>query len=295
MRLVKKMGRKFRLYIIVECLFLTVYPAICSAYENGRNVILPPGQPRISLPPVKEESEAAQDLRNLKRRRNNRDKKSKFKKITPEAKKTIELEKESLKEKPFLLHMSASLVLPYVKTTGSERERYDVEPTAFYHFFLRPSADQLSDNTTLWTGFRVAPICGSGVYKKVAGRFCFLNFGPMVGVGKISLGTKSIGHNSGTGGEVKRKARLVHSRDGLFAMVGISAQNKQSRMNDAGVGDQKEDLRTEGIAFDSPGIWSEVYYFSIKYNSISSNYFFGLQLGKKKVFAYLGIGMGFWY
>ncbi|MBF0441144.1 MAG: hypothetical protein HQK54_04505 [Oligoflexales bacterium] len=301
----KKMGIKFLSSFLAWGAFVGLTEAKDSVAPSPPRILLPP-PPKESEPPLEEPSELNRKIKEKRKERVEQEKKEENEKKTPEERqieilddKTRRLIKEGSQEKPFQFHMAVSLVLPKIVTSGNERKNYIAEPTAFLHVFIRPSSSQPTDKTEFWTGFRFAPINGTGVYKNNAGRFCFNYFGPMFGIGNFDPPVKE---NSGEklpvnrmqNEEEEKKEEKSYTRWGYFWMSGIALQNRISSVErDREV--PGEDLNSKGADLDVPGIWTEFHFTSFHYNSFGTDYLFGIQMGKGKDIAYIGIAFGLWH
>ena len=267
----------------------------------AQSQILPPGAP-LSMPPADPpEDQLERDMerrRELFRPDQERDDPIPGQPVqTPLEKRQHEqLIKESQTNKSLRLMMAATLAYPRIKTSGKDRRDYTAEPTMLFHAAIRLT-DQAKDNKLDWiTGLRLAPFAGRAVYKEHAGTYGFVYFGPMIGVGKISLVRPA--------GKGKEQAERIgpydpddaetYSRTGWLAAGGLAMQSRFANY-DRGSPAPGEDLSSKSVAFDAPGLWGEFTYTVTYYNAVSINTTGGLQLGKKKTFLYVGLGMGLWY
>ena len=286
-----------RTLLTVLLLWLACLPCTGNAQaESGKNEhILFDVPPQATPPPLETSDSLNSDFKAKRDRRLRRedktfgtvDQRAEKKELTAENTKKIE---EILKDKPLLMHMAASLVLPKITTTGNQRKNYTAEPTAHVHLYLRPSDSKLTENIQVWTGFRLAPFAGSATYQKKSGRYGFTYFGPMLGVGHLTDAPKSVSKEVY---ESKDGLNAFH-RTGYFVMGGVAAQSRESGL-DKGVDPPAKELNTKGAAYDAPGLWFEYTVVSMDYNAVSYNYTVGAQTGEAKAFIYVGFGTGFWY
>ena len=115
----------------------------------------------------------------------------------------------------------------------------------------------------------------------------------MIGIGKFDLAVQSIGYEEAK--KEKNRTSTLYKRSGYLWMSGIAAQTRLGRI-ESGAEAPDDDLNsTKGVAFDFPGIWTEISYHTLYFNVVSVDYLFGLQMGKHKYIAYATIGVGFWY
>lgn len=278
-------------------IMLTALLLLCTnrimAQENAPKVqILPPGSPAQVKPPVVTEEEADQILQEKKRLRREDEERDAPPPPTPALVREQKLAAASQQDLPSRLHMSLTFAATQIKTFGKKRQNYTSDPTALLHVYLRPgSSDQPAGTTRFWTGFRLAPLTGTGVYENIPANYGFVYFGPMIGLGKISPAVASISDDAAKN-PTSRPADFETS--GFFWMSGIAAQSRIGSPPPGGA-TPRDDINTKGVAFDAPGLWTEVTYTSIKYKLYSTNYMFGLQGGNAKLWVYLGMGFGFWH
>ena len=253
-------------------------------------------EPQQTVPPPMESSDTLNA--DFKARREERKSKEQGKTELPgerlkkkeEKSKNVKIVDEILADKPIVMQLAASLVVPSITTYGTQRKNYTAEPTAHVHLYLRPGGSKLNENIQLWTGFRVAPFGGSATYKNVSGRYGFTYFGPMIGMGSLSGAPRSISKELSESAD----GPGAFHRTGFFFMGGIAAQSREAGL-DKGVNPPAGELNKKGVAYDAPGLWLEYSIVSMDYNALSYNYTVGVQTGEAKVFVYVGIGTGFWY
>ena len=277
------MGRIFPLTLVLQA-FATV--ALC----QGGKILLP--EPARIKPPSSRGEEGANE--DYKRRREQLDKRLNIKR-KPKPSPSQELDKKLLQEtlEPVEIKYSLNvhLLASMIQTSGDDRENYYTDPSAGFMFLIKPFNSSDSSSLSLWTGLRSYYFLGGGTYKKNSGRFSFNYIGPTIGIGKIDPGIKFLPKQDSKAEEVD--TGLSHARNGYFALMGIAAQSRQGKAED-GKEDPDDDLNSKSIAFDSPGLWAEIWYSRIKYNAISVNILAGVQMGKDKTFYYFGIGAGGW-
>ena len=260
--------------------------SITANISYGQDTITPPQNPRPPRPPVTTDEDAYYDLQRLKKRRKLRESKTKPLHTKPSAKKRLET--VSKNPGPMRLAMNASLVVPYLVTTSNDLKKYLAEPSAFWHLLIRFDGSQPPEKSQVWFGFRLAPISGTGTAKNTTGRFGFVHFGPMVGLGKVSPAFIS------TGSQEKNKSPSEGAnRSAEFWTGGIAATSRTGYV-EAGR-DEPDDFKRDGMTLDVPGLWTEYTYSNIRYNTMGTSYTAGIQLGKNKVLIYLAFGAMFYY
>ena len=282
-----------RMTQIVLVIMVITQPTAWSQ-SKSRSKILPPGSPETKPPAIQNDTGAFDNLlKRSKKRRKKRLKEMQYKMPSLDDR----LKAEAEKPHPMQLHISATPVYPFMTTSG-ERKDYQAEPSTLFHLQFRFDSSPLEKNKNFWMGFRFAPFTGTGVYKQAAGRFGFLYYGPMLGVGsfnplrKPKPGQKKLPERAD--GKAIKTEKADYSRSGYFWTSGIAVQWRAS-VRDEGSGLPEDDFNNLGAAFDSPGLWSEFHYITSKYDLYSINYLIGVQLGKGKTFAYFGAGVGLWY
>ena len=197
---------------------------------------------------------------------------------------------EEQKERPMQLFFEVSMIRPGIKVSG-KREHYTLDMTNHFQFFMRGNKSEPTNKAQFWWGFRLAPFAGSGVYKNIPGRFGFLYFGPMVGIGKFDTLRDTLG-DSPRDGETEKNE--FHVRHGWLVTSGIAAQ---SRIGDASRDEKKipEDLNSKKFGLDGTGLWVEFRYISVHYGALGFNLFTGGQAGKEKQIYWAGLGVAGWY
>ena len=285
-------------FLLSGLLFSPAWMPAKNAYAqsdpNTAGKIELPDDPRTSTPPrrkgIGSESGPDEDLDRKRQQRQNREKQFEKPVPTRSEKKNEQLVAESLKDRPMQLFFESSFLRPGIKTKGP-RERYTLDSTNHFQLFVRGSKELPTGKAQLWWGFRLAPFAGSGVYKNIPGRFGFLYFGPMIGLGKIDTLRDTLGETS-RGRENEQTDFSV--RHGWLVTTGIAAQ---SRIGDASRDENtlEEDLNSKKIGIDSPGLWLEMRYLSVHYGAIGLNLFAGAQAGKEKQLSWVGIGVAGWY
>ena len=275
-------------------IFCTLFHCWHVFAQSGKTKILPPSSPTAVQPVIESEDDALRTiLKKKKRKKGKRKKRGMFDQPSLDD----QLIKESKKPHPMAFHISAIPVVP-VLTTNSDRKDYQAEPTTIFHLQFRFNSEPLEKSKNFWMGFRLAPFSGTGVYKGSAGRFGFLYYGPMFGVGSFNpLSKPKPGQEKlpeRADGKAIKIEKADYSRSGYFWTSGIAAQWRSS-VRDEGAGLPEDDFNNLGTTFDSPGLWSEFHYITSKYDLYSINYLIGVQLGKGKTFVYLGAGVGLWY
>ncbi|MEZ4744296.1 MAG: hypothetical protein R3B45_17910 [Bdellovibrionota bacterium] len=198
---------------------------------------------------------------------------------------------ETLAERPLRLAIETNLIYPRIKTTKN-RDNYTTDITSHLKVFLRNNKDLRSNVSQFWYGARIAMFSGTGEQNNKPGRYGFTYFGPMVGVGKISLGTHSLGNEKMAISSQQRMQLPV--RSGWFWMMGVSAQSILSSRESTEDEPEDDFNSSKKISFDPPGLWLEYTYFQIHYGALGLHYSVGAQQGKGKLFVYLGLGIAGW-
>lgn len=194
---------------------------------------------------------------------------------------------------PMKFWLDVSLIQPIVITRG-DRSNYTADVTSHVLGNFRINPDKPTNIPQLWTGFRLAPFAGSGTYKNSTGRYGFLYFGPMIGLGSFDLAlapSESPFESKTAGGSDKAAKPKVNVRTGWIVNGGLALQSRIGRL-DATVEDPGDDFDTKKLAFDIPGLWAEARYFRLYYNALSFSGIAGAQAGKGKYFFWIGIGAG---
>lgn len=263
--------------------------AWAQAADRRDRIIL--GKPPVVKPRGVTEEEARQDLLRKKRSREKISGGLYPKRKNKAQRNREELQKLSKNPGPLHLHLDLSFILPTVVTSGSYRQDYQTEPTAHFHIYFRPGDGDPIGNLAFWTGFRMAAFGGTGTYHGTAGRYGFLYYGPMFGIGKINPVPRASGSTKAVESDPDKTA--YEDRTSWFLMSGVAMQARRGAYDQ--VKDYpEEDLSTKELAFDAPGIWVEFTYVDLAWNTIGTNYSFGLQTGVGKVFIYLGYGVSLW-
>jgi len=263
------------------------------AQQKSSGKISPPSLPINEIrAPKKTGKDAYNDLQRMRNRRLKRE--SLTRKPAPKPQELLDsrIEKLMQQKRPFRLHMSASFGFPKVFTTGSNRKKYFGDGLAAYNLYLRPDSNKPTNKTTIWTGARFAGFGGTGIYKNIAGRFSFIYYGPMAGIGKISLGPQNF--RSKKEGSKNSTAKLNFDRQGFFLMSGISLLARQSKIDESKERPD-DDFNNQTTIVDAPGVWLEFTWVKIKYSAYSINYTLGAQGANSKSFVYAAVGMGLWY
>lgn len=287
-----KVGKCFPSYMFLTLIsYLAPIPLIAET-KPTKIKIAPPGTPADIPPPTVSDDQVERDLNEKRRMRNDRNAEGQLAPPTPAVVQQQKLVEAALKPLPSRLHMSLTWAGTQIKTFGKKRQKYTSEPTGLIHAYIRPGgSDQPTDSTQLWTGFRLAPFAGSGVYEGRAANYGFTYFGPMIGLGKISSPVQSVGDDT-----VKNPDKVAddfHS-SGFMWMSGIALQSRIGKTPE-GAETPREDINTKGVAYDAPGIWTEISFVSVHYRLYSTNFLAGIQSGQSKAWIYLGMGFGFWY
>lgn len=175
-------------------------------------------------------------------------------------------------------------LIPTIWTSGPRKD-YKLDPTTHFYGYANLSAEGQKLNYML--GFRTASFAGSGVYNGIPGQFGLLYFGPSLGISYPSDETSE--SNSSTAEHAKNTSKKLH-----FFHCGVSLQTRRAgELTNEAVAD--DDLTTtQGVNFDSPGLWVEYQYQSIYFASMGYGVVLGSQIGDGKVFAWLGVSTVGW-
>ena len=257
---------------------------------NGQFKIAPP-DPKPPKPPKGVSQETADDdLANLRRNHREKDREDPTKQKNRIKSLDQKLEDVSSEPGPMRFMSAASLVLPIVATSGNKRKNYNAELSGFFHCYIDPSEQEDFDKYKIWTGFRIAPISGTGIYENTSGRFGFTYFGPMVGIGKVSPAFFKTDKKEQA---PEDKRPVNYDRDAFFIMGGVSALAKSGFVEKGR--NRPDDFNNTGISLDTPGAFVEFTYAQISYSKLSQNFLSGVQIGRGKIFIIVAYGLGFWY
>ena len=284
-----KMGIKYLGILFLACLGL-----FGESYAQNIGAPVAPSRMRVAPPPVDPDKEYQ---RTLDRKRARREKIEN--KLNKHINETTPLEDqlliESKKPRDYRLLLTISAAYAHI-STGGPRKDYVVDPATFFHFYWRHEKERKVSDIQMWYGMRVASFTGTGLYKGLAGRFGFLYFGPMVGIGKIDLAQNSLTQTDVEDKKKRKKLRkqfLQNVGDGnaWFLMTGLSAQ---TRLVDIDRGSEKpsSEFDNKSIGFDAPGLWAEFSYHWINYGALDYNVLFGIHMGTGKNIGYIGVGAG---
>lgn len=273
-----------RLFLVV---FLNVLLFLPIDFNDAFGQILLPEQPRQNIPPP---SNSNEQLERLKARRKLREDKVNAENPPPPMgakKRDEELEKQVYIDRQLNFLIQTSLQIPFVNVSGS-RSNYTTEPTIHLQIIF-PSEKQKGE-WGLWWGFRMASFSGTGIHNKLSGRYNFNYIGPSIGFGKLNpipILTQD---------QKKENEPHFETRSGWMLLGGISALARYSYFD---VPQEQEikgnDFQTyKGILFDAPGIWAEFTYHQIHYGAVDIGYNIGTQVGKEKLFYWLGVTIGGW-
>lgn len=208
-----------------------------------------------------------------------------------------ELQKELEKPKPLRYFASLMLSVPKIQTQGRDRRDYFTEKSVLFHWFARLGSDPDFGKTQAWTGFRIAPFTGEGVYKNVAGRYGFTFFGPMIGVGNFSSVREA--STADDSASAHRAAADDYTppgkwRSGWMWMSGIALAHREIDTGEHGT-HPKSEFQNGGLYLDGLGLWTEVSYAAVLLQTFSVQALAGVQLAEQKTFVYGAMGCGFWY
>lgn len=293
-----KMGRKCLAYAFASLLSMSVMKIEPLRAQGGS--ILPPDEPHSEFAvPIPPEDQMIRDIEARKRMRREIEEEL-HPPLIPNEKRLLRrsrsLIEESMAPRPNKMMMSETMVAPFIFTSGTERRGYTAEPTMLFHVVIRTTEYDKPDGNAFFSGLRIAPMSGKGTYKDRGGTYGFLYFGPMVGVGKFHLvnqARKNPLESEQIGVESVAKPKEDYIRTGWLASTGIALQSREAEY-DRGDVPPEEDFNS-GFGFDAPGVWGELLYAVTFYNTLSATALVGAQLGTNKIFAYVGMGAGFWY
>lgn len=246
--------------------------------------------PKPLPPPGLNNGESGQDDL-LRKRQQRRDREKSLE--PPEVPYGLQQKKKLLKEalipKDRSLVFEVSAVAGAILTQG-DREGYTFDPSSHFNVFYRYDAKNKNGKAGPWFGFRLAPFAGTGFYKKRPGTYGLTYFGPMIGVGKIN----PVAAQEGTALRAEKADDVkIPSINGWLLGAGLAAVSKSGRTNEE-YPDPTSDFASQGVAFDSPGIWIEGRYLKILFGAVGYNIIFGIQTGTNKGFIYSGIGFSGW-
>lgn len=290
MESILKCGGIMKISIILFCLLFS-FPVLSQDRK-----ILPPGAPKVVVPPHPTEKDVE---RNLKRKRQYRKKNKIGKPVATPRKKDPPLTEKLQEEAPKLTSLSlrnqVSFFIPGVFVSGDARRDYAFEPGLSYRLEKKIARDSTTEGFDYWYGLRIIPFNGYGTYRNQNARFNFLAFGPSFTLSDIRVEADSSDSKKSSENKEKSKKTATsaskNSKGWLFSF-GLSAVSRYVRLPDGG--SFEGELETKSIALDPPGIWTEIYYAQIFANTISVEYGGGLHAGESKVFYYISIGMGIW-
>ncbi|MBI2602868.1 MAG: hypothetical protein HYW48_07425 [Deltaproteobacteria bacterium] len=260
--------------------------------REGSGIELPPAPERI-IPPTPTRKDREQDLERLKKLHEKRwqDEKHSTGPTSPLAQQFTE---EATKKRPQLFYIQTSLALPYVIASG-QREKYTVEPGIHLSFAWKGQKDIYTRHT--YYGFRFASFSGSGVYDGTPGRYSFLYFGPSIGFGKVGKHTEVIEQESKkavTAHEVKERS-ISYWETGWSLLAGIALQSRIGQIDPTSEAPGDDLNTTKTPKLDGIGLWGEASYFFVFLGALGVNLNIGVQEGKGKHFAWLGVGVSGWY
>ena len=283
-RSITSVAMRIPLKIGTDCLHtamaiaLIILPRIVIA-----STIAPPPTPKGKTPPSTSNDEAYDDLRRMQKKRRSRERREFPKR--PNRNRAEKLKKLDKNPGPMVMGMNTSLVLPYALTIGNNYKNFVADPSVFWNLYIRATTSQPPEKSQLWWGFRLAPISGTGISENTAGRFGFLHFGPIVGLGKVSRADFTP--------RPKGKEPSAKDRDAHFWTGGISFLNRTGKVESGRA--EPTDFNNKGLTIDVPGLWTEYMVASIKHHRIGNSYTIGLQTGKNKLIIYCAIGMSMWH
>lgn len=281
-----KLLGKTCLVLIVTSLTSFAFSTKATAQEDRISL---PEMPKAKPPRNRSREEVDADI-DERRQKRNKDEEKSIPAPTPSGVvRDQKLREEAVADRPMALSITASLVLSKVLTSKTRKD-YSSEPSVIIHAYGRDPERAKSDDVQPFYGLRLANFTGSGVYKGIPGRFGYLYFGPMIGLGKISLGEKDLGVTSTTAA----RPPSSYKRSGYLVATGLALQSRFAS-TPIGMEPPSDDLNDKPLAFDAPGLWAEAHFLNVYYGAVAANILTGVHLGKGKIFFYLGVSTGGWY
>jgi hypothetical protein len=239
-------------------------------------------------PTYDSESQFRKDMERKKRNRMKREQKYAPPKKTYVEKQTDGFVQDLLKKRSDVLHMAIWTVQPLASVAGP-RSNYVYEPAVIITTNYRLTQSGGGSRYQVWWGGRIAGFSGTGIYKNLPGRFGFMNFGPMISLGRIDPPPASI---AGSGGAKKGKSKdVLESRESTFFSLGLSLQSRFA-VYDKSAEEPDEDFNEKRFAYDSPGLWGEVHHNWVHFGGLSVGLMAGIQTGREKTLLYFGAGIG---
>lgn len=250
-------------------------------------------KPLRVIPPAQDENVMEEDLENMKKRRQKRNKPKKSLFEWYERKKQESLKKESQKPRPYQFLTQINLVYPMI-FVSPPRSSFTTEPSSHFSLFFRMFPGEAKEDLQFWWGFRLAAFSGTGYYKSTAGRYSYLYLGPMFGIGKLNLNSnqseKDIDNKKKNGDNLK-----YIKKSGWFLMGGIAGQTRIAKTDPTDEFTDKDFDSIRWLELDGTGLWAEFTYSDIYFGALGLQYVAGLQLAEGKTFLWLGMGLGGWY
>lgn len=283
MILTVRMGKLFLTWLI----FL-LFPAATQA--KSKIQLMPP--PLVISPPEEDKNALDEDLINMKSQRKEREGERPGRirqEVIRQRQKLSELAKEDV---DYRVGFQISLIWPHVLTRGIRKNFTTELSSHFTGFFLTESHYQVS-RLQLWTGLRIASFAGSAQVGETIGRYGFLYFGPMIGLGKIGPAEISSPRTEKRRA-VEKKSESYPVRTGWMLITGLSAQSRQGATDPTDDFTSQDLDTTRAVKFDKPGLWAEFIWLNLHYGRLGLHYLAGAQLGDGKTFIWAGVGMGGW-
>ncbi len=267
-------------------LFVLTLPCwLLAAEALGQGSIQLPEPPRAPAPRNRDREDIERDIDDRRKLRETRAEQELPPAPSPREIRDKRLRDEAIAERPMLFSITASLALSKV-FVKSGRKNYTSDPSVLVHAYANDTRAK-PEEARLFYGFRLASMSGTGIYENTPGRYGFLYFGPMIGIGKLSPAPKQIG------ADTIEQEKMDLTRSGYLFATGIAAQSRFASTLQ-GTPEAKDDMNDKSLAFDAPGIWAEAHYLKVYFGAVAANTLLGVHFGKGKTFVYLGMSAGGW-
>lgn len=253
--------------------------------------MMPP--PVRVAPPKADPDSLDRDLEKLRNKRSKREGAKKSRNKWAAEKRKEELTKLANSRYDYKMMFQVSLLYPMISTKGP-RNNYTTEITSHFSGYFRTAPKYHPNEFQSWAGFRLSPFSGTGTYEKTVGRYGYLYFGPMVGVGKISRPEGLFDSKAGTS-EKRGSLKGFPVRDAWFLMAGIAALSRQGKTDPTDDFTSKDLDTTKAVKYDKPGLWVELTWAKIHYGMLGLQYNAGVLFGEGKTFYWFGVSMGGWH
>lgn len=284
MILTGRMGNQF-LTIGLIILYSLPFQSLIAQIE-----LMPP--PVRVAPPETAPESLERGLNTLRKKRSKREGSKKSRSKWEAEKRHKELSRLANSIYQYKLMFQVSLIYPSLTTSGPRKD-YTTELTSHFSGYFRVTPKYEPNEFQNWIGFRLSPFSGTGQYENTVGRYGYLYFGPMFGIGKISRPDGLYDSKAGTS-EKRFNPKGLPVRDAWFFMAGIAALTRQGKTDPTDDFTSKDLDTTKAIKYDKPGLWIEMTWAKIHYGSLGLHYNAGALFGEGKTFFWIGISMGGW-